>query len=414
MRITLLSVGSTGDVRPCVLLGRELRSRGHQVTVTAFSRFRDMVESAGLSFYPLSGSADAMIASIMAPDTSGITYLPRLWRGVKDAAPRMLQDMTDSCRDADVMVCNFFGSVFYSIAEKFNIPCIQTQLFPMDPTGEVPISSIRHQRLGSVFNKATYRAGYLAIGTLEKHILGSWRADNGLTDRKPSSRPDYRIGDHTVPVVYAISPELFPRPADWDDHVHMSGFFFDESPAVYQPSPELEDFLAAGEKPVYVGFGSMNSGDMNRLISIMLRSIHAAGLRAVFSTGWTGKSLKSTRTVFFMNEIPHDWLFPRVSAVIHHGGAGTTAAGLRYGKPTLVIPFAGDQAFWGYQVHRASCGPKPIPRDSLSVRKVTRALLDLKGNSLYYESAARMRDRLSEEHGVKVAADMIEEEVTRW
>ena len=414
MRLTLLSVGSTGDVRPYTLLGRELQSRGHHVTVAAFSRFRDMVESAGLAFRPLSGSVETMMASIMSPDTSGVTYLPRLWRGVKDAAPQMIQDMTDACRGADAMVCNFFGSVYYSIAEKYDIPCIQIHLFPMDPTGDVPISSIRHMRLGPVMNKATYKIGYLAIGTVEKRILRSWRLDNGLTDRKPATRPDYRIGSHIVPVIYAVSPTLFPRPADWDDHVHMSGFFFDESPADYHPSPELAAFLAAGEKPVYIGFGSMNSGDMNRLLSIMLRSIHAAGVRAVFSTGWTGKSLKSTRTVFFTDEIPHDWLFPRVSAVVHHGGAGTTAAGLLYGKPTLIIPFAGDQAFWGYQVRRAGCGPKPLPRDDLSVRKVTRALLDLKSNSLYYESAARMRDRLSAEHGVRAAADLIEKEVTCW
>ena len=414
MRLTLLSVGSTGDVRPYMLLGRELQSRGHHVTVAAFSRFRDMVESAGLAFHPLSGSVETMMASIMSPDTSGVTYLPRLWRGVKDAAPQMIQDMTEACRGADAMVCNFFGSVYYSIAEKFDIPCIQIHLFPMDPTGDVPISSIRHMRLGSVMNKATYKIGYLAIGTVEKRILRPWRLDNGLTDRKPATRPDYRIGSHTVPVIYAVSPALFPRPADWDDHVHMSGFFFDESPADYQPSPELAGFLASGEKPVYIGFGSMNSGDMNRLLSVMLRSVHAAGVRAVFSTGWTGKSLKSTRTVFFTDEIPHDWLFPRVGAVVHHGGAGTTAAGLRYGKPTLIIPFAGDQAFWGYQVRRAGCGPRPIPRDDLSVRKVTRALLDLKSNSLYYESAARMRDRLSAEHGVRAAADLIEKEVTCW
>lgn len=414
MRLTLLSIGSTGDVRPYILLGCELQSRGHRVTVAAFSRFRKVVEAAGLSFFPLSGSAETMMASIMEPDTSGITYLPRLWRGVKDAAPDMIRDMTESCRGADAMVCNFFGSVYYSIAEKFDIPCVQIHLFPMDPTGVVPISSIRHMRLGSAMNKATYKIGYLAIGTVEKRILHAWRLDNGLTDRKPATRPDYRIGSHTVPVIYAVSPSLFPRPADWNDHVHMSGFFFDESPPEYHPSPELNAFLTSGEKPIYVGFGSMNSGDMNRLLSIMLRSIHAAGLRAVFSTGWTGKSLKSTHSVFFTQEIPHDWLFPRVSAVVHHGGAGTTAAGLRYGKPTLIVPFAGDQTFWGYQVNRAQCGPKPIPRDDLSVRKVTRALLDLKSNSVYYESASRMRDRFSAEHGVHDAADLIEQEVTSW
>ena len=415
MRITMLSVGSTGDVRPYVLLGQELQARGHRVTISAFPRFEGMVTDAGLAFYPIRGSAESMMASIMEPDTSAFTYLPRLWKGVKDAAPQMLKDMTDSCKDADAMVCNFFGSVFYSISEKYNIPCIQTHLFPMDPTGEVPISSVRNQHLGSLINKGTYKVGYYTIGTLEKHILGPWRQENGLTERKPATRPVYRVGEHEIPVICAISPSFFPRPADWDPRIHMSGFWFDETPNDYQPSPDLREFLENGKKPIYIGFGSMNTGDMDKLLFICLRSVHAAGLRAVFSTGWGDRTqLKSTNTVFFLGDVPHDWLFPRVSAVVHHGGAGTTAAGLRYGRPSLIIPFAGDQAFWAHQVYRSGSGPKPIPRDSLSIKKMTRALLDLTENTGYAESAQHVSKGMAEEHGVRSAADWIEKEVTRW
>ena len=160
MKITLLSVGSTGDVRPFILIGRVLRSRGHAVTITAFSRFADTVMAAGLNFHSLSGSVEKMMESIMEPDTSGVTYLPRLWKGVKDTAPDMLQDMLDSCSGADAMVCNFFGSVYYSIAEKYDIPCVQINLFPMDPTGDVPISAVRNQRLGSFLNISAFDFGF--------------------------------------------------------------------------------------------------------------------------------------------------------------------------------------------------------------------------------------------------------------
>ena len=414
MKITLLTVGSTGDVRPLMLIGRELKSRGHEVTLTAFSRFEKPVTAFGLNFHPLSGSVEKMMESIMEPDTNGVSYLPRLWKGVKESAPGMLEDMLDSCRDADAMVCNFFGSVYYSIAEKYDIPCVQLQLFPMDPTGDVPISAVRNQRLGSLFNKSTYKAGYYIIGTIEKHILGEWRRDNGLTDRRPAVRPDYRVGSHEIPVIYPISPCIFPRPEDWSEHVHMSGFCFDESPVEYDPPRELTGFLSAGERPVYVGFGSMNSGDMNKLLSIVLRAVHAAGVRAVISAGWYGRKLKSSRSVLFVDDVPHDWLFPRISAVVHHGGAGTTASGLRYGKPTLVIPFAGDQTFWGNQVYRAGCGPKPVPRANLTVRRLTKSLLDLKSTSSFYENARRISDQLGREHGVRVAADLIEQEIARW
>lgn len=414
MRITMLSIGSTGDVRPYILLGRELASRGHSVTLSAFSRFRRGAEEAGLTFCPLSGSAENMMAAIMEPDTNGLTYLPRLWKSLKSTAPRMLEDMSEGCRGADAMVCNFFGSVYYSVAEKYGIPCIQTQFFPMDPTGKAPISSVRSQRLGPAVNKATYKAGYYLIGSLEKHILSSWRKENGVTVRKPSTGPDYRIGGHTVPVIYAISPCVFPRPEEWGPKVYMSGFWFDESPCAWQPPKDLVEFMSAGEKPVYIGFGSMSSGDMNRLMTIVLRAVRAAGLRAVISTGWTGRKMKSNRTVYFADYIPHDWLFPRVRAVVHHGGAGTVAAGLRHGRPTLVIPFAGDQPFWGYQVHRIGCGPKPIARSALTVRKLTKALLELTGRGEYYEKAREVSGILASEHGTAAAADLIEKAIQDW
>ena len=120
------------------------------------------------------------------------------------------------------------------------------------------------------------------------------------------------------------------------------------------------------------------------------------------------------QAVLFVDDVPHDWLFPRVSAVVHHGGAGTTASGLRYGKPTLVIPFAGDQTFWGNQVYRAGCGPKPVPRANLTVRRLTKALLNLKSGSSYYENARHISELLGREHGVRVAADLIEQEIARW
>ena len=188
----------------------------------------------------------------------------------------------------------------------------------------------------------------------------------------------------------------------------------------------LAPVLCAGFEDVVVVIGAYEEQMRRTLADLPVRIVIntdwergqstslAAGVRAVFSTGWSGKCLSSNRSVFFTEEVPHDWLFPRVSAVVHHGGAGTTASGLRYGKPSLVIPFAGDQAFWGYQVYKTGCGPKPIPRSALSVRKMTKALIALRSNSHYYENARRISGQLAKEHGVRDAADLIELEITRW
>ena len=415
MNINLLTIGSTGDVRPFILLGKELKARGHGVTVSAFPKFRETVRSASLDFFPLDGDAERMISSVMQPDTNGFTYLPRLLNNLRSIIPGLLRSLQDSCESADAMVCNFFGTVFYSIAEIYDIPCIQTCFFPMDPTKEIPISSIRNQRLGYGANIASYKLGYLIMSLLENYYLSSWRKQNHLAAGKVRTRPDYRLGTHSIHVIYAISPSLLPRPSGWGDGIYMSGFLFDESPCDYTPPKELSDFLESASPVIYIGFGSMNAGDMNRLITILLRAVRATNIKAVISPGWSGRQFRSNSKVFFTREyIPHDWLFPKMDAVVHHGGAGTTSAGLRYGKPSLVIPFAGDQPFWANRVYRCGCGPKPIPRESLSVRKLVAGILDLLSQKKYAVNAQHMASMMAQEHGVRTAADLIEKEITEW
>ena len=171
LNITMVTMGSTGDVRPYVLLGEKLKNRGYHITIAAFSSFGGMITDAGLEFFPLSGSAEELITSVLGPETNGINYLPKICKNLRLVIPDLLKSLDESCRTADAMICNYFGSVYYSIAEKYNIPCIQTHFFPMDPTASIPMSSFRNQNLGPVFNRFTYKIGYLAVGTVEKFLL---------------------------------------------------------------------------------------------------------------------------------------------------------------------------------------------------------------------------------------------------
>ena len=414
MNLTMLTIGSTGDVKPFLILGSELHARGHQVTIATFSRFQSQVESAHLCFFQLSGDAEYLMANLMAPGKSGISYLSRLEKGIKAVAPRLLQDMCASCEHADAIICNFFGSVYYSVAEKYSIPCIQTHYFPMDPSRDFPIPVLQHQHLGGFLNQSSFMLGYLMIGAVERRYLGDWRKQNKLSKRKIQSKPDYQVSGHPIPVIYAVSPSVLPRPVDWGPHIHLSGFWFDDHPAIVSPPADLKRFLEAGDKPVYIGFGSMNAGNMQRLMAIVLRAVHASGLRAVIQLGWSGLKMTSTRQVFFADYVPHDWLFSKVCAVVHHGGAGTTAAGLLHGLPTLVIPFSGDQSFWGNRIYQLGCGPKPIQRNSITVHRLTRGLQLLTGTPAYQQAASEMSRRLQSEHGAKKAADLIEQEIAAW
>lgn len=212
-----------------------------------------------------------------------------------------------------------------------------------------------------------------------------------------------------------MSPTLVPRPEDWADNIHMSGFWWDERPADYTPDPALAEFLRAGDEPVYIGFGSMVSGDMGELAEIIRQAVKLSGVRAVVALGWGQQEAKTKdENIFYVKSVPHDWLFPHMAGAVHHGGAGTTATSLRHALPTLVVPFGGDQPFWAERVYAAGCGPKAIPRDKLTAENLAEGLRALISNPEYTRNAACIGEALRNEHGCANAADLIEKAVWDW
>ena len=417
MRISMVAIGSTGDVRPYVLLGKELKKRGHEVTIVCFDMTEKMVTEAGLNFAPLAGSVKDIFMAVMTPGTNGFTFLPKFKNALLDDLPQFLHTLEEGCKDAEAIICTFFGSVVYSIAEKHNIPCIQTHYFLMDYNDMFPITTAPGLKMGKAWNKVSYKMGYALINTLEWHYLSDWRSEEGMKSKKISMSPEYYINGHKIPVLYAISPLLVPRAPEWDEHIHMTGFWTDPEPCEYEPEPSLVRFLEEGEKPVYIGFGSMVSSDMGQTLDIVLKAVAASGVRAIIGRGWGGGALDaalSNPNVYVADYIPHDWLFSRVSAVVHHGGAGTTAAGVLACKPTLVVPFGGDQPFWGQRIYDLGIGPKPIKRENLTVEKLADALIKLTHTPRFNVAVSEIGERMKYENGTLLAADIVEREINDW
>lgn len=209
-----------------------------------------------------------------------------------------------------------------------------------------------------------------------------------------------------IPATYCWSPALTPKPADWTQEITVSGFYFLNLESNYTPEPELAAFLAAGPPPVYIGFGSIVVDDPDGLTQTIFRAIIKSGVRALVSKGWGGiggEAADVPEGVFMLGNCPHDWLFRHVSAVVHHGGAGTTAAGINAGKPTVVVPFFGDQIFWGSMVAKAGAGPAPIPYKNLTAENLAAAI----ENALQPQTQTRARElgeRIKEEKGADVGA----------
>lgn len=411
----MLSIGTLGDVRPMILLGQELVSRGHVVRIAAFKPLCKTIENAGLEFYCLPGDVHDFIAQLMKPGSVPITFLSRLTKSLGTLIRPLVEALYVASRGADALALTYFGSIGYSIAEKLHIPCFQLHFYPMDRNADVPLAIMPMLKLGKVYNNLTYSISYLAVSGLEYAYLHRWRKINGMHARRIRPNPDYSLGKWKIPVMYAISPQLFMPARTWPDNIHMVGFFQPTATEKFDPPSSLVNFLNEGTTPIYIGFGSMVSGDMRELLTVILQTLARLHVRAIISRGWgilagVDTINAPTDNVYFADFVPHSWLFERVSAVVHHGGAGTTAAGLYAGLPTLVIPFGGDQPFWGNQVYKRGLGPRPLPRMKVNHKRLARSLLLLTTNSIYKKNAAYIAKHLRMENGQATAADIIERE----
>jgi UDP:flavonoid glycosyltransferase YjiC (YdhE family) len=284
----------------------------------------------------------------------------------------------------------------------YNVPITPTHAF-QNPSFPPPPAWLPFKKS---YNWWSFRIANQMFIYLIKPVVNECRRE--ILGLKPVPASFYRGLDVShIPIVYGFSPNLLPRPDDWGDWLKVSGhWFFDHHPD-WQPSSELVRFLENNKPPVYVGFGSMV---IERATRIVLGALQRTGQRGILLGGWGGLGAGDLpETVLRIDSAPHDWLFPRVSALVHHGGAGTTATGLRYSKPTIVVPFFADQPFWGDRVHRLGAGPRPIPFTKLSVENLSQAIDRLINDLDMRRKAAELGDKLQNEDGVGKAVGFIQE-----
>ncbi len=409
MQITILTYGSRGDVQPYIALGLGLQRAGYRVRLAAPEGFAAFVTAYGLDFAPLAG--DPAVLSQRLVDVAGLNPLRTMQEVIEYAFPLGLQVMAqcrEACADADAIITSFLLTVAaHEIALERGIPEIFAQMYPLFvPTGEFP--ALLFPRL-PVFTAAANRLTHHLYTAL---FRGSNRLSYGLLRRRYPELPPlhgWPFDSPTPPLtVIGCSPQVIPRPADWPPHAHMTGYWLTDEGVAWTPPDDLATFLADGPPPVYVGFGSMISRDMDAVTATVLEALAWTGQRAVLLGGWGGLGRADLpETVLRIDAAPHDWLFPRMAAVVHHGGAGTTAAALRAGVPAVIVPFAADQAFWAERVRDLGVGPQPIPRRALTVDRLAYAIRVAVEHTPLRERAAALGARLRAEDGVARAVEII-------
>jgi sterol 3beta-glucosyltransferase len=425
MKVLVITVGSRGDVQPYVALGKGLQAAGHAVTVATCASFEPFITEHGLDYGYLSDDFLKLIDSAEGraamDDSTGVIGAAktniRLARQANPINRGLMLDAWEAARkvDPDVVVYHPKALAGPHIAEKFGVPAVLALPVPsVVPTGDFPVTGMPDLPLGRWYNRQTYRlveAGFRMydkmVNTFRQESLGLARtAGAAMATRLPDGSP--------IPVLHGISKHVLPRPADWPEHVHLTGYWFLDGPGDWQPPAELVDFLDAGDPPVYVGFGSMAGRDPRRMTDIVVEGLRLADVRGIIATGWGGLEPGDLPdTVLRIAQAPHDWLFPRVSAVVHHGGAGTTAAALRAGRPSVICPFIVDQFGWGRQVAALGAGSAPVPQKKLTPQRLAGAIREVTTNGEIRATAAELGRRIDEEDGVADAVAKIEAVLNR-
>ena len=421
MNLLIVTLGSRGDVQPYVALGKGLKSAGHVVTICTSASFEPFVVEHGLHYGYMNNELIQLIDSDAGRDAientnnlwGTLRTTIKLFQQVKPIYRQSLHDIWQTAQAVNpegLILASKAAVLAESIADKLEIPLFMSMPFPQFvPTAQLPSMGFPDLKLGAWYNRLTYRAVHAAIG-LYSGLPNEFRRKVLHLPAKPKHLDIlHRANGQPIPQLHCYSQKVVPRPTDWPASAHVNGYWFLNQTENWQPSPALTTFLANGEPPVYIGFGSMAGRHPERLAKIAIDALEATQQRGILATGWGGlKTTELPKTMFKLDQAPHNWLFPRVSAVVHQGGAGTTAAGLRAGRPTIICPFFGDQPFWGKQIYRLGVGPPPIPQKRLSAKHLASAIHEAVFNTAMRDQAERLGKEIRREDGIGNAVATIE------
>ena len=411
MNVAILTLGTLGDVQPYVALGAGLKAAGHEVTLVTGRGFEAMVSGRGLRYVPL--NVDLLPARVRAVEGGqGRAPVPerRLARGAR-ADARNAQGL-----DGRVGGGGFAGRGRhryhpkamggYHVAEALGVPGFLALPVPaLSPTGAFPVPVLPLPNLGAALNRLSYGTFFRSLTLPYRPMVNQWRERTlGLT-ALPLRASELELRGEPIVRLYPCSPTVVPVPADWDGSSAMTGNWFLDQGKDWRPPDELAAFLRDGPPPVYVGFGTA-APDPEGSRASAFAALRRLGLRGVLATGRHGMA---DPEIIEIEGAPHDWLFPRMAAVAHHGGAGTTAEGLRAGRPTAVFPSNfGDQLFWGRRVRALGMGPEPVPQKRLTIERLTAAIRAVTEDEGARRRAEELGERVRGEDGVARAVELIE------
>ncbi|KAK9735783.1 hypothetical protein RND81_04G227400 [Saponaria officinalis] len=409
MQIVMLIVGTRGDVQPFIAIGKRLQEHGHRVRLATHQNFKDFVLSSGLEFFPLGGDPK-VLAGYMVKNKGFLPSEPSEIPIQRHQIREIIFSLLGACKDpdpetqapfnAEAIIANPPAYGHTHVAEALKIPIHIFFTMPWTPTSEFP------HPLSRVTQHVAYRLSYQVVDVMI--WLGIRDMINEFRKKKLKLRSVYSPHHslHDTPYGYIWSPHLVPKPKDWGPKIDVVGFSYLDLASDYKPPQELLDWLEKGPQPIYIGFGSLPVQEPEKMTKTIVRALELTEQRGIINKGWggLGNLAEPKEFVYLLDNVPHDWLFLQCAAVVHHGGAGTTAAGLKAACPTTIVPFFGDQPFWGERVHEKGVGPSPIPIEDFCLEKLVSAIRFMRDPKVK-QRAVELSKELETEDGVTGAVN---------
>ena len=419
MRVLILTLGSRGDIEPFIALATGLAAAGHAPSLCAPASFEAGIVARGIDYRRMDDGFVELARSLEGQ--AAFEDMGQLWGALKtvmrllpkaDALQDLLLDDAWRAAEAvrpDVIVFHSKLPGALDIAEALDVPAVMAPLFPQFvPTVAFPTLGFPDLPLGSSYRRMTYRLVHAIAARIGMGPVRRLRSRSGWGPRPAGMGPMTDHRGRAVPVLHGFSPLLCPRPADWPESAVVTGHWTLPASGAALP-PDVVDFLDAGPPPVYVGFGSMAGRSPERTAAKVVAALRRARCRGILAGGWGGLArVEPADDLLFIESAPHDALFPRVAAVVHHGGAGTTHAGLRAGRPSVLCPFFGDQPFWGRRVDTLGLGPPPVPQRRLDAEPLAAALRAATTDPGMRAKATAIGRALAAEDGVATAVSLLE------
>ncbi|WP_111979354.1 glycosyltransferase [Algibacillus agarilyticus] len=431
MKVLILTLGTQGDVQPYVALAQGLINAQHQVDICTSVYFEDFIKHHNIDYQYMNNDFVELInhkcsKTLLNSHSSIFKKIRSLFTLAalsKKLMPRIFEDTWQAAQNTqpDLIIAHPKVLSASHIGEALNVPLIIASPIPtFEPTAAfplvgLPLLSFLTPAQSKWYNKLSYKLTRKAHHVFDQKINAFRKHKLGLAPCDPKSSPTTNHLNQPITHLHAFSPAVLKKPDDWRKHAHVTGYWYLKNNPSWQAPQALSNFITANKPPIYIGFGSMAGSHAKALGHLIVQALNKTKSRAIIATGWGGVEIDHkdiNDRIYVIKSAPHNWLFPQMAAVIHHGGAGSTAAVLKAGKPSLICPFSMDQPFWGKQIEKLEVGLTPIHQKDLTVDNLAAAILTLQTNQLIIKNAEKIGITINTEDGVKNAIEIIEQTVS--